>query len=108
MPPHSSIIERLLEPSVGDMPADYAQRMLNIDFTDSELARHRELVEKSRAGGGYDRSGTSGVGRTRDGQRLAHHPARQGNAFAQTRFRSMRLNGGIRRTNHPPACWRSL
>ena len=51
MPPHSSILERLLQPSVGDMPADYAQRMMDIDFTDTDLARHRELAEKSQRGG---------------------------------------------------------
>ena len=51
MVPNSSILERLLQPSVGDMPADYARRMLEVDFTDNDLERHEMLVAKSQAGG---------------------------------------------------------
>jgi hypothetical protein len=46
----TSVLERMLRPSVGDIPADYARQLLAIDFTDDELARHRELAEKSQLG----------------------------------------------------------
>lgn len=45
-----SVLERLLRPSEGDIPADFAKRLLAIDFSDVEQARYRLLSEKSQLG----------------------------------------------------------
>ncbi len=50
MHPGTSILERLLNSSVGDMPIDYARRVLAFDFTPEEQARHVELAEKAQLG----------------------------------------------------------
>lgn len=46
----SSVLEPLLQSAVGDMPPDYARRVLEVDFTPAEVARHRELAEKCQLG----------------------------------------------------------
>ena len=50
MQPGTSILERVLNSSVGDMPADYARQVLAFDFTPADQARHVELAEKSQLG----------------------------------------------------------
>jgi hypothetical protein len=46
----SSALERLLRPSVGDMPVEYARRLLQMSFSPADQARHAELAEKSQLG----------------------------------------------------------
>ncbi len=46
----TSVLARMLRPTVGDMPAEYARQLLAVDFTSAELARDRELAEKSQLG----------------------------------------------------------
>jgi hypothetical protein len=45
-----SALERLLRPSEGDLPADFARRLLAIDFSDSDQARYHDLSQKSQLG----------------------------------------------------------
>jgi hypothetical protein len=45
-----SAFKRLHQSFVGDMPVDYARRVLAVDFTPEEVAWHRELAEKSQLG----------------------------------------------------------
>jgi hypothetical protein len=45
-----SALERLLRPSEGDLPADFARRLLSMDFTPADQSRYRELSEKSQLG----------------------------------------------------------
>jgi hypothetical protein len=45
-----SALERLLSPSVGDLPAEYARRLLTLEFTSAEQARYLELSEKAQLG----------------------------------------------------------
>jgi hypothetical protein len=47
---HPSALERLLRPSEGDLPADFARKLLTLDFTPEEIARYRELSERSQLG----------------------------------------------------------
>ena len=44
----SSVLERLLRPAEGDMPAEYARRLLALDFSPGDHDRYRELSEKSQ------------------------------------------------------------
>jgi len=45
-----SALERILRPSEGDLPADYARRLLSMDFADTDQARYRQLSEKAQLG----------------------------------------------------------
>jgi hypothetical protein len=45
-----SALERLLRPAEGDLPAEYAKRLLSLDFADVDHARYRELSEKAQLG----------------------------------------------------------
>ncbi len=45
-----SVLDRVLGAVVGEMPADYAQRVLAVGFTADEHARYTELSEKSQIG----------------------------------------------------------
>jgi hypothetical protein len=42
-----SALERLLRPLEGDLPADFARRLLAIDFSPSDRIRYRALSTKS-------------------------------------------------------------
>jgi hypothetical protein len=46
----TTLLERMLQPFVGDMPLEYARKILSVDFTPEDLARHRELAAKSQLG----------------------------------------------------------
>ncbi|HTW93182.1 MAG TPA: hypothetical protein VMD30_00210 [Tepidisphaeraceae bacterium] len=46
----SSVLERLLRPSEGDLPPEFARRLLAIDFPPADHARYRELSEKAQSG----------------------------------------------------------
>jgi hypothetical protein len=50
MPAQPSALERLLRPSEGDLPPDFARRLLAIDFSAADQLRYRELSEKSQLG----------------------------------------------------------
>jgi hypothetical protein len=45
-----SALERLLDPSVGDLPVEYARRLLDLHFTIEEQARYLDLSEKTQMG----------------------------------------------------------
>ena len=45
-----SALERLLRPSEGDIPPDFAKRLLALDFSPADHARYHELSEKAQAG----------------------------------------------------------
>jgi hypothetical protein len=45
-----SALERLLRPGEGDLPVDFARRILALDFSAADQARYRELSEKSQLG----------------------------------------------------------
>jgi len=45
-----SALERLLRPSEGDIPPDFARRLLALDFPPADHARYHELSEKAQAG----------------------------------------------------------
>jgi hypothetical protein len=47
---HPSALERLLRPSEGDLPLDFARRLLAIDFSAADRVRYHELSEKSQLG----------------------------------------------------------
>ena len=47
--PHSAL-ERLLRPAEGDLPLDFARRLLALDFAESDHTRYRELSDKSQLG----------------------------------------------------------
>jgi hypothetical protein len=46
----STALERLLRPSVGDLPAEFAKRLLALDFTPADHARYLELSERAQLG----------------------------------------------------------
>lgn len=46
----SSALERLLHPEQGDLPAEFARRILTLDFDPADHARYLELSEKSQLG----------------------------------------------------------
>jgi hypothetical protein len=46
----SSVLERLLHPEEGDLPPDFARRILTLDFDPADHARYLELSEKSQLG----------------------------------------------------------
>ncbi|HEY1685465.1 MAG TPA: hypothetical protein VGG19_11930 [Tepidisphaeraceae bacterium] len=46
----SSVLERLLHPEQGDLPPEFAQRILALDFDPADHARYLELSEKSQHG----------------------------------------------------------
>ncbi len=50
MPVIESALERLLRPSEGDLPPEFARRRLAMDFSPAEHARYVELSEKAQAG----------------------------------------------------------
>ena len=41
-------LERLLRPSEGDLPADFARTLLGLSFSDSDQRRYLELSEKAQ------------------------------------------------------------
>lgn len=43
-----SVLERLLRPTEGDLPLDFARRLLSLDFSPVDQALYRELSEKSQ------------------------------------------------------------
>jgi hypothetical protein len=45
-----SVLERLLRPAEGDIPPDFARRLLAIDFSEAEQAQYRALSEKAQLG----------------------------------------------------------
>jgi hypothetical protein len=45
--PHSAL-ERLLRAAEADMPADYARRILALDFSPDDQSRYRALSEKAQ------------------------------------------------------------
>jgi hypothetical protein len=47
---HSSVLERILRPSEGDLPAAFARQLLAADFSPTDRARYLELSEKSQLG----------------------------------------------------------
>ncbi len=46
----SSVLERLLRPSEGGLPLDFARQLLQLDFSAEDQARYQELSEKSQLG----------------------------------------------------------
>jgi hypothetical protein len=50
MPASPSALERILQPTQGDLPADYAKRILALDFAEADHARYRDLSEKAQLG----------------------------------------------------------
>jgi hypothetical protein len=46
----SSALQRLLKPAEGDLPAEFARRLLSLDFTPAEHARYRELSGRAQTG----------------------------------------------------------
>ena len=46
----SSVLERLLHPEEGDLPPEFARRVLALDFDPADHARYIELSEKSQVG----------------------------------------------------------
>ena len=47
---HPSALERLLRPSEGDLPADFARKLLSLDFNEADQSRYRELSARSQLG----------------------------------------------------------
>ena len=45
--PHSAL-ERILRPSEGDLPIEFARRLLALDFEKADHERYRELSEKAQ------------------------------------------------------------
>jgi hypothetical protein len=45
-----SVLERLLQPLQGDLPPDFARKLLSLDFTEAEHALYRDLSEKAQLG----------------------------------------------------------
>lgn len=45
-----SVLERLLRPAEGDLPVEYAHRLLGLEFTEAETARYLVLSEKAQLG----------------------------------------------------------
>jgi len=45
-----SALERLLRPSEGDLPTEYARKLLTLDFSAADQERYRELSERSQLG----------------------------------------------------------
>ncbi|WP_428938892.1 hypothetical protein [Fontivita pretiosa] len=45
-----SVLERILRPTEGDLPTEFARKLLSLDFSDEEQARYRELSEKAQLG----------------------------------------------------------
>jgi hypothetical protein len=43
-----SALERILRPSEGDLPADFARTLLKLDFAEADHVRYRELSEKAQ------------------------------------------------------------
>jgi 5-methylcytosine-specific restriction endonuclease McrA len=50
MPVQSSALERLLRPDEGDLPVDFARRLLELDLESSDHLRYSELSEKAQLG----------------------------------------------------------
>jgi hypothetical protein len=46
----SNVLERLLQPTEGDMPPEYARRWLAFEFTEADQARSQELSQKAQLG----------------------------------------------------------
>ena len=46
----TSTLERLLKPAEGDLPADFARKLLALDFSPEDHARYAELAQKAQAG----------------------------------------------------------
>ncbi len=45
-----SVLERILNPSEGDLPPDFARRLLSLGFSEEEHQRYRELSDKAQLG----------------------------------------------------------
>jgi N-formylglutamate amidohydrolase len=51
MVPSHSVLERVLRPAEGDLPADFARKLLDMDFEPADHERYRELSAKAQSGG---------------------------------------------------------
>jgi hypothetical protein len=45
-----SALERILRPSEGNIPPEFARRILLLDFSDSDQANYQELSQKAQLG----------------------------------------------------------
>ena len=45
-----SVLERVLRPAEGDVPVDFAHKLLALGFDEADQERYRELSEKAQAG----------------------------------------------------------
>jgi hypothetical protein len=50
MPTKRSVLERVLRPVEGEFPADFARKLLSLQFDPADQARYRELSEKAQTG----------------------------------------------------------
>jgi hypothetical protein len=45
-----SVLERVLRPAEGDVPVEFARKLLGLDFEPGDHARYRELSARSQVG----------------------------------------------------------
>ncbi len=45
-----SVLERVLRPAEGDVPAEFARKLLSLGFEDQDRQRYRELSDKAQDG----------------------------------------------------------
>jgi hypothetical protein len=50
MSTQQSALQRLLRPSEGDLPPEFARRLLSLNFSDADQARYHDLSEKAQLG----------------------------------------------------------